>query len=292
MNWHIQALRNYAVFSGQVRRKEYWMRLGIVVAFGLLAATAAQADEKLPLLKTGSEVYSNVTVLTVTATDVYFTYNDGKWMANAKLKNLSPELQKHFNYNAAKAGEVEQNQAAANARYRLQLVGQSSARSADSSGGGQSPAGGQASGAEKKLWAKSFLNQKAPELIVEKWLTPEPDRRGKCVLIDFWATWCPPCRKAIPELNGFYEKFGDKLVVIGISDETEDAVRKLVNPRIEYSMAIDTQARTKKAVGVTGIPHVLIIDPQGIVRWEGFPFLEGFELNEKVVADILAGYPN
>jgi hypothetical protein len=46
----------------------------------------------------------------------------------------------------------------------------------------------------------------------------------------------------------------------------------------------------KKEVEVTGIPHVLIIDPQGIVRWEGFPLLGGHELTEKVVADILKKY--
>ena len=140
---------------------------------------------------------------------------------------------------------------------------------------------------QKKLWAKSFLGQPAPKLEVEKWLTAAPDTKGKFVLIDFWATWCPPCRKAIPELNGYHKKFGDKLVVIGLSDQTEEDVRKLVDPKIEYFVAIDTQARMKKAVEVKGIPHVLIIDPQGIVRWEGFPFLDGYELNEKVVADIL-----
>ena len=142
--------------------------------------------------------------------------------------------------------------------------------------------------AEKQIWAKSFLNQKAPELVVEKWLTKEPDRKGKFVLIDFWATWCPPCRKAIPELNGLQKKFGDKLVVIGLSDEPEAKVKGMTTPSIDYAVAIDTQARTKKAVGVTGIPHLLLIDPQGIVRWEGFPFLTGFELTEQVVADILA----
>ena len=141
--------------------------------------------------------------------------------------------------------------------------------------------------AEKKLWAKSFLNQKAPELVVEKWLTKEPDRKGKFVLIDFWATWCGPCRKAIPELNAFHKKFGDKLVIIGISDEPETKVKSMETPKIEYFSAIDTQGRTKKAVGVTGIPHALIIDPQGIVRWEGFPLLKDFELTEKVVADTL-----
>jgi len=109
------------------------------------------------------------------------------------------------------------------------------------------------------------------------------------VLVDFWATWCGPCRKAIPELNEFHKKFGDKLVVIGISDETEDKVKKMTAPKIEYFSAIDTKARMKKTVGVEGIPHIMIIDPQGIVRWEGFPLLEGYELTEKVVGDILSG---
>ena len=143
-------------------------------------------------------------------------------------------------------------------------------------------------GAEKRLWAKSYLNQKAPDLVVEKWLTKEPDRKGKFVLIDFWATWCGPCRKAIPELNALHKKFGDRLVVIGLSDEPESKVKSMSEPVIEYFSAIDTQARTKKAVEVKGIPHVILIDPEGIVRWEGFPLLDGYELTEKIVEDILA----
>lgn len=144
--------------------------------------------------------------------------------------------------------------------------------------------------AGKRLWAKSFLNQKAPALVAEKWLTKKPDTKGKFVLVDFWATWCPPCREAIPELNSLHKKFGSKLVVIGLSDEDEKTVRKMTTPRITYFSAIDTKGRTKKQVQVTGIPHVMLIDPKGIVRWEGYPLLKGYELNEKVVAEVLQKY--
>jgi cytochrome c biogenesis protein CcmG, thiol:disulfide interchange protein DsbE len=143
---------------------------------------------------------------------------------------------------------------------------------------------------EKRLWAKSVLNQPAPDLVVEKWLTAKPETQGKFVRIDFWATWCPPCRKAIPELNAFNKKFGDKLVVIGVSDENEQAVRKMTDPKMEYASAIDTQARTKKQIEVKGIPHVILIDPKGIVRWEGFPFLSGHQLTESVIEELLKKY--
>lgn len=109
------------------------------------------------------------------------------------------------------------------------------------------------------------------------------------MLIDFWATWCPPCRKAIPELNALHKKFGDRLVVIGISDESEEKVKAMKEPRMEYASALDTKARTKEKLAVTGIPHVIILDPEGIVRWEGFPFLNGHELTVEIVSAILDG---
>jgi len=144
--------------------------------------------------------------------------------------------------------------------------------------------------AEKKLWAKSFLNQKAPQFAVEKWLTPEPNRQGKFILIDFWATWCAPCKKTIPELNRLHAKFADKMVFVGISRESEETVRKMIEPKIDYSVAIDTRARMMRQMEVTGIPHVVIIDPHGIVRWEGLPTLPDYELTETVVQDILNKY--
>jgi len=140
----------------------------------------------------------------------------------------------------------------------------------------------------KRLWAKSALWAKAPELVVEKWLTDKPQTKGKYVLIEFWATWCPPCRRSIHLLNRLHERFGKELVVIGISDESESAVRKLAEPRIEYFSAIDTRARTKEELGVFGIPHVILLEPEGFVVWEGFPLLKDHELTEQLVEKILA----
>jgi cytochrome c biogenesis protein CcmG/thiol:disulfide interchange protein DsbE len=265
------------------------LRLASAIVLSLaFLASQTYADETLPVLEVGSDTYSNVLVTSVSVTDIYFTSEKG--MANAKLKDLDPEMQKHFNYDPAKADAVEKKQAADKFQYHLQLLKEPPPRTVADEPAEHDSAEQAAPG--KKLWAKSFLNQKAPDLVVEKWLTDQPDLRGKCVLIDFWATWCPPCRAAIAELNAYSKQFGDKLVVIGISDETEEAVRRMVDPKIEYYVAIDTQARMKKAVEVTGIPHVLIIDPQGYVRWEGFPFLDGYELNAKVVADIINRYSN
>jgi thiol-disulfide isomerase/thioredoxin len=262
------------------------MRIGVAILLNLLAmASIAIADETLPELKAGDQTYTHVTIFKISATDIYFTSDKG--MANAKLKDLTPELQKHFHFNSTNAVAIEQKQKAANVQY-FQNVSHPSASAGQSSQDGSKVE----TGTGKKIWASSFLNQPPPPLMVEKWLTPPPDTHGKFVLIDFWATWCGPCRAAIPELNAIHRDFGDKLVVIGISDESEMDVRRLADPKLEYSVAIDTQARTKTAVGVTGIPHVLIIDPKGIVRWEGFPLLQGHELNEKVVADIISQYSN
>lgn len=140
---------------------------------------------------------------------------------------------------------------------------------------------------DKRLWAQSFLWEKAPELVVEQWLSSEPDMNGKYLLIEYWATWCSPCRRSIPVLNEIHRRFGDRLTVVGISDEPKETVLALEQPRIEYYLAIDTQARMKQTLGVVGIPHAIVVEPSGHVVWEGYPLLEGHELTPEVVERIL-----
>ncbi len=148
----------------------------------------------------------------------------------------------------------------------------------------------QESNGDKKIWAKSVLNEKAPTLTVEKWLTEIPDTKGKFVLVDFWATWCPPCRAFIPVLNSISKNHKDKLVVIGISDETAEKVESMQGVKPAYYEAVDTKKTMSNQLAIKGIPHVLLIDPNGIVRWEGFPLLEDHELTDSVVTSLMQKY--
>ena len=61
-------------------------------------------------------------------------------------------------------------------------------------------------------------------------------------------------------------------------------------PSIKYYSAVDTEATTKKALEVRCIPHVILIDPQGVVRWEGYPLLQGSELNAEKIKTLIKKY--
>ena len=139
----------------------------------------------------------------------------------------------------------------------------------------------------KKISGKSFFNKKAPELIVEKWLNKKPNLKGKYVLIDFWATWCGPCKKAIPKLNTIHKKFKNKIIVVGVSNETEIKVKKLKGQKIEYYSAIDPLRRMEREYKIRGIPYCVVINPDGVVVWEGFPLSKGYELTIEAVEKLL-----
>ncbi|MEY2429920.1 MAG: cytochrome c biosis protein CcmG, thiol:disulfide interchange protein DsbE [Verrucomicrobiota bacterium] len=249
---------------------------GLALLPGLLFADG----EKLATLKAGREIYTNVVVTSVTATDIYFSHSHG--LGNAKLKNLEPELQKQFHYDAAKASQKEKQQIEAQALYTVELKKAKPPKRGSEPDDQPGPSTIQANA----LPARSFLNQPSPAIVGEKWLTDVPDMRGKFVLLDFWATWCVPCRRSIPELNALANKFKDRLVVVGLTDETEETVRKMTEPRIEYAIAIDTQHRSLTEVGVTAIPHALLVDPKGIVRFQGHPSY----LDEEKLKNIIQQY--
>lgn len=106
---------------------------------------------------------------------------------------------------------------------------------------------------------------------------------GKVVLIDFWATWCGPCKAVIPHIRELHEKYASQgLVIIGHTDESSQGLEEFVKSApIPYLITIGDEIG--KSWGVTGIPHVFILDPDGKIAWSGHPGL----LQEKTITDLL-----
>ena len=106
------------------------MRIKIILTMILIAlAGNLRADEKSPLLQVGGDTYTNVIVTTVSATDIYFIHAGG--MANVKIKYLSPEWQKHFNFDPQQAQVVELKQSADKVKYHAQLLEQPAVQAPD-----------------------------------------------------------------------------------------------------------------------------------------------------------------
>lgn len=91
------------------------------------------------------------------------------------------------------------------------------------------------------------------------------DFRGKVVLIDFWATWCPPCRKGLPETQKFYTEYGQKgLAVLTVSDESKPTVTAFLKKNnFTFPAYLDPGGATNKAYNIAAIPTVAIIDKKG-----------------------------
>ncbi len=95
------------------------------------------------------------------------------------------------------------------------------------------------------------------------------DFRGKPVLVNFWATWCPPCREEMPTLEKAYQKYRDQGVVFLGIDKQEDAetVRKFVSQNgYSWTFLLDSDDQVGRSYYVSAIPTSFFIDRQGIVR--------------------------
>ncbi|MFH2069180.1 MAG: TlpA disulfide reductase family protein [Candidatus Omnitrophota bacterium] len=94
--------------------------------------------------------------------------------------------------------------------------------------------------------------------------------KGKVVVLNFWATWCPPCRAEIPEFIQFYRDFEKKgVVIIGIGVNDKDAALQEFSKinRINYPVANDKGGRVSSLYGrVRSIPTTFVIDRKGIIR--------------------------
>lgn len=137
--------------------------------------------------------------------------------------------------------------------------------------------------------AKLIIGDPAPKLQVAKWVQGDPVQEfdtNHIYIIEFWATWCGPCRAAIPHLNEIWQKFKDKeIIVIGQDvwdqDEKVAPLMKTVSDKMTYRIALDDKSHEingfmavnwLKAADQKSIPATFIIDQRGRVAWMGNPF--------------------
>lgn len=127
----------------------------------------------------------------------------------------------------------------------------------------------------------------APPLKVSEWIKGKPApalKSGQVYVVEFWATWCGPCRTSIPHLTKLAKEHGDKVHMIGVSvwengDDIPGQVKKFVKDmgeKMDYTVALDTtdgvMASTwMRAAGQNGIPAAFIVNREGKIAWIGHP---------------------
>lgn len=110
--------------------------------------------------------------------------------------------------------------------------------------------------------------------------------RGKVVLIDFWATWCPPCKKELPVLEKLHRDFKDEgLVVLGISDENKTTIEKFLKEnKLTFPILLDQGGKVAQLYKVQAIPRVILIDKKGKIVKD----ITGYEEeNEKILKEAI-----
>lgn len=126
-----------------------------------------------------------------------------------------------------------------------------------------------------KLYASDNQGKTLPVALGnEEWISDKVETEGKVVMLDFWATWCGPCKQFSPVADRLQKKYGDKLQILAISgqNDPESNVRSYIaKNRVSYSHLYDADQKVYKSLNISGIPHVVIMSTDGVIRWQGFP---------------------
>jgi cytochrome c biogenesis protein CcmG, thiol:disulfide interchange protein DsbE len=125
--------------------------------------------------------------------------------------------------------------------------------------------------------ARDLRGQRAPEFGVDRWLSDADSPGRRLLVVDFFATWCGPCIAAVPHMRSLAQAYPQDVCVIGLTDETKSKydtgmIKLGMKTRdFGYAIASDPAGRFKSGFQVSAIPHVAIVSPDGVVRWQGHP---------------------
>ena len=116
------------------------------------------------------------------------------------------------------------------------------------------------------------------------------DYRGKVVILDFWATWCPPCRKGIPDLISLKKQYKNDLIIIGVSVDDESTLKEVIpfmkSIGINYKIGYANYEIVKNYGGIQAIPTSFIIDRKG-KQIKSFVGLEPIETYKKIIDSLI-----
>jgi cytochrome c biogenesis protein CcmG/thiol:disulfide interchange protein DsbE len=116
---------------------------------------------------------------------------------------------------------------------------------------------------------------------IDQWITLE-DFTGKWVYVDFWASWCVPCKKSLPLFEKLYQQYkqqGFEVIAVSLDDEPKEAKDFVDKMQLNYKVLLDAKMATSKSFGVIGMPTSFLINPKGEVVWIHQGFKKGdFEL--------------
>ena len=141
--------------------------------------------------------------------------------------------------------------------------------------------------AKERVIAAGEVGSRLPEFSVKDFQGREissADLRGKVVLIDFWATWCQPCKKEMPGYQELLDRYGSKgFAVVGFKfdtmTDTEDAASFARKIGVRYPLAVAPDELKQKFGGIEGLPTTMLYDRGGILRRKviGFEYTSSFE---------------
>ena len=131
-------------------------------------------------------------------------------------------------------------------------------------------------GAKRPAQLRGMEGKPVPKLTLTEWIGQKQNLaklKGKIVVVDFWATWCPPCRAAIPKNVALVNKYKSRgVVLLGVHDSRRGADKMAAMAKdkgINYPLAVDTAGASTKAWKVRFWPTYFVIDQNGVVRAAG-----------------------